>query len=354
MPNHSGKEFFRPEAPNYSVHEKGDLGGFSDDMRAEQAIHYLREIRDKNRPFYLHLNFSAPHPGYAVEEPYFSMYDPQKIKAYVHDLPANAPLPLIKMREIRGGKHASEADFRKVQAVYYGMITKLDSLIGKVLNCIETEKLFENSIIMFWVDHGDFAGQYGLIEKWDTAMQDCIMHVPQILYAPCLPHGIKIDSLTEHTDIAPTVLELLDIKPAKDWLIHGESLLPVIKGEKRKHAVFADGGHEDEMIKRFNEELTHKDKRGRIVPATHGKQEVYFRCPETMSRTKMIRTDKWKLVIRLAGGNELYDMENDPNEMSNLYGNPAYDAVVSKLMLEMIEWCLRTDTDRPYQEKVGA
>ncbi|MBD3244203.1 MAG: sulfatase-like hydrolase/transferase, partial [Chitinivibrionales bacterium] len=51
------------------------LTGFCDDNRAEQAIHYLKEARDRTRPFYLHLNFGKPHPSYRIEEPYFSMYD---------------------------------------------------------------------------------------------------------------------------------------------------------------------------------------------------------------------------------------------------------------------------------------
>jgi choline-sulfatase len=329
-------------------------GGFSDDNRAEQAIHYLKTVRDRSRPFYLHVNFGAPHPHYQVEEPYFSMYDPNKIKPFVHDLPENAPLPLRKMREIRAGEHAADADFRQVQAVYYGMITKLDTLIGKVMATAEAEGLLENSAVMFWVDHGDFAGQYGLVEKWDTAMQDCILHVPQTLYAPGLPAGKRIDSLTEHTDIAPTVLDLLGLAPDEQWGIHGESLLPVIRGERRKEAVFADGGHEDAMIRRFNVPTVHVDPHGRTVPATHGKQQVYHDAPETMSRTKMVRTETWKLIVRLAGGNELYNMQQDPDELHNLHGDPQYNAVVMALMQKMIEWCLRTDTDRPFQPRVGA
>ncbi len=344
----------RQEAVNLEVKENCDLSGFGDDTRAEQAIHYLKNVRDRSRPFYMHLNFGAPHPAYAVEEPFFSMYDRHRIRPFVHQLPENAPLPLLKMREIRAGSHATEADFRQIQAVYYGMITKLDTLIGRVLEQIESEEIFENSIVMFWVDHGDFAGQYGLVEKWDTAMQDCILHVPQTIYAPDLPKGVRVDSLTEHTDIAPTVLEMLGIEPDPEWLIHGESLLPIIRGEKRKTAIFADGGHEDAMIKRFNRPLMDKTKDGREIPSTHGKQELYFKFPETMSRTKMVRTDKWKLVVRLAGGNELYDMVDDPDELCNLYGRPGLEKLTSELMLRMIEWCLRTDTDRPFQENVGA
>lgn len=324
---------------------------FGDDNRAEQAIHYLTSVRDRSRPFYLQVNFGAPHPDYGVEEPYFSMYDRRKITPFPSQLPKNAPLHLIKQREFRT-LGANEEDFRQVQAVYYGMVTKLDVLIGRVLTAIEQQGLLENTIILFWVDHGDFAGQYGLPEKWDTAMEDCIMHVPQIVYAPGLPQGRRIATLTEHVDIAPTVLDLMGITP--DWGVHGESLLPMIAGTKRKTAVFGDGGHEEEMHRRFNCPLRFKNQGGEEAPHTLGKQDTYFYCPQSMARTKMVRTDKWKLVIRLAGGNELYDMENDPYELDNLYGRPELAPVVLDLQTRMIEWCLRTDTDRPYLPMVGA
>ena len=320
-----------------------DLTGHNDVNRAEQAIHYLCEVRDKSRPFYMQLNLSRPHPPYEVEEPYFSMYDREKITHWPFQLPENAPLPLSKMREIRTATDAPEDNFKEIQAVYYGMITKVDTLVGKVMETIEEQGLLEDTIVIFTVDHGDFAGQYGLPEKWDTAMQDCILHVPLIIHAPGLKSTSKIDSLTQHIDLAPTVLELLNIDP--DWGIHGESLVPIIAGDKQKVAIFADGGHEEEMWSRFNRE---------IVKKRCGKQDTYKYCPETMSRTKMVRTDEWKLVIRLTGGNELYHIKDDPNEMKNLYGDSKYNDIVFDLQQKIIEWCLKTDTDRPYQKDVSA
>ena len=210
-----------------------------------------------------------------------------------------------------------------------------------MLDAIEREGLLEDTLVMFTADHGDFAGQYGLIEKWDTAMGDCILHVPMVIWAPDLPHGTRVEGLSEHTDLAPTVLELLGIEP--DWGIHGRSLLPIIRGEDRKDAVFADGGHEDALCERV-----------RTRTGGSGKQQTYQLCPDTMARTQMVRTDKWKLVVRLRGGNELYDMVNDPYELHNLWGRPGLAPVVLDLQQRLIEWCLRTDTDRPYQAQFGA
>ncbi len=328
------------------------LSFFKDDNRAEQAIAYLRTVRDRSRPFYLHLNFGKPHPPYTIEEPYFSMYDRTKLDSYPHTLPANAPLHMRAMRELRSGLEAPDEALNEIQAVYYGMVTKVDLLLGRVLEAVEREGLLENSIVIFTTDHGDFAGQYGLVEKWDTSMADCLLRAPLVLCAPGLAAGTRIESLTEHVDLPSTVLDLLGTAP--DWGVHGESLLPVIRGERRKDAVFADGGHEHQMWARFN--FRGSDKPG--GKPLNGKQTTYRDVPESMARTKMVRTDRWKLVVRLVGGNELYDMHNDPWELDNLYPSigqrPDLASVVQQLQLRMLEWCLRTDTDRPWEDRVGA
>jgi arylsulfatase A-like enzyme len=352
---HSVPESHSDAAVNFqTIRHTTPRTGFCDDNRADQAVHYLRTARDRTRPFYLHLNFGAPHPSYAVEEPFFSMYDRSRIVPFEHGMPTHAPLWLKHGREIRTGQ-AEEKHFRDVQAVYYGMVSKLDTLVGRVVAEIDAQNLWQDTVVMFWVDHGDFAGQYGQPEKWDTAMNDCILRVPQTLCAPSLPSGRRVTSLTEHTDLCPTVLELLGLRPEPEWGLHGASLLPVIHGAPGKSAVFADGGHEASMRARFNTPVSQFNPRTqREEPATQGKQAVYARYPETMARVKMVRTNDWKLCVRETGDHELYDLRHDPNEMRNLWGNGQHADVVLDLQMKLLQWCLRTDTDRPFQDKVGA
>lgn len=112
-------------------------------------------------------------------------------------------------------------------------------------------------------------------------------------------------------------------------------------------AQVVESGHEEEMWKRLDTSFLSDQYRS-------AKQETYYKCPKAMARMKMVRTEDWKLVVRLAGGNELYNMKKDPYELNNLYGIPEYNDIVLDLQLKMLEWCLRTDTDRPYQPEVGA
>ncbi len=328
---------------------------WSDDVMAENAVHFLTSVRDRSRPFFLQVNLGATHPPYHVEDPWFSMYDPRRITPFPFQLPANPSEPLLRQREVRTGFDIPESTLRRIQSTYYGLASRADHHVGRILSCIREQGLFDNSIVIFLSDHGDFAGQYGLVEKWDTVFSDCLTNVPTILRAPDLPTGTTVTSLTEHTDLAPTLCELLGLPPL--FGMHGTSMLPAISGRTTRDAVFADGGHEDEMLGRFS---FYDD--GKPRPPTDvglpslgdGKQETYRRFPDTMARAKMIRTQRYKMVVRLRGGNELYDLAADPWELNNRWADPSLDRVKLQLQQRLIEWCLATDTDRPHQRVVGA
>lgn len=318
-----------------------------DEALTEQALAFLRRERDTTRPFFLQLNLNLPHPYYAIEEPWYSLYDRERICPWPHALPEGAPLVLTKQREVRTGLDASEEVLREIQAVYYGMVSKADHLIGRVLEEVESQGLFENSIVLVWSDHGDYAGQYGLVEKWDTSFSDCLIRVPCLLAAPGLPGGSIVTSLSDHTDILPTLLELLDLPPLPG--MHGHSLLRAVSGTPERPAVYACGGHEDEMIRRYDHSRCYDVPWGRRDRRA-GKQEVYALHPDTMARAYMVRTQSHKLVVRLRGGNELYHLDQDPWELRNLWGHNGYERTMLELQLLLLNWSLRTDSDLPYQE----
>jgi choline-sulfatase len=331
-----------------------DSGGFADDNRIDQAVRFLREVRDRSRPFYLHVNLGKPHPPYEIEEPWYSLYDRAALRAWPRQLASNAPLHLRELRRIRTGEAEDERACREVQAVYYGMVSKVDALVGRLLATVSELGLYDDTVVIFTADHGDFAGQYQLIEKWDTAMNDCILRVPLIVAAPGLA-PMRVRGLSEHVDLAPTVLDLLGIAPAPEWTMHGASLRAALGGAAAKDEVFADGGHEAALRRRFSIPLWHDDPHsGRRVRATAGKQHTYHDVPDTMARAKMVRTARWKLVMREVGGDELYDLEADPWELENLHGRRELLPQVAELQGRLLRWCLRTDPDRPRLASVGA
>jgi arylsulfatase A-like enzyme len=325
----------------------GEQSAFSDDNRADQACLYLRQVRDPSKPFYLQLNLSRPHPPYHVHEPFYSMYDPASITPFPHQLPRNAALPLRAQRTWRTGDAVPTAILREVQALYYGMISAMDALVGRVLATLDELGLRDNTLILFCSDHGDYAGQYGLIEKWDGSLQDCLLHVPCVLSGPGIPRGSRVSSLTELIDTPATILDYLGIAVPARWVMHGQSLLPAIHGGPARDAVFASGGHEASMRARFNADPW-ECHNGTQVKATAGKQLTYAQCPDAMARCKMVRTADWKLIVRETGDNELFHLAEDPHEMVNLYQDFKYSEVVCLLQERLLRWTLSTDTDLPF------
>ena len=334
-------ELDRPLHPHTPY--RGDVDvHWRSEAAVRQAEHFLGGGRDADRPFFLQLNLGPPHPPYAAPEPYYSLYDPEQIEPYPHELPSNAPLSLRKQREHRTGLDPDEGLLRKAQAVYYGMIARVDDWVGRIAAVLDEQNLWDDTVVVLLSDHGDFAGQYGLVEKWDTTFADCLTRVPCVVAAPGLPAGRRVDALTEHTDLADTCLNLLGQQPA--WGTHGHDLGPLLRGEvpSIRDAVFAEGGHEAPMRARVN------------TTGPSGKQETYREAPESMARAKMVRTDRHKLVFRETDDHELYDLETDRWELNNRFDDPALADVREQLERRMLHWCLRTDTDRPHQPLVHA
>lgn len=330
----------------------------ADERYATQAVEFLTKERDRGRPFFLQVNIESPHPVYGVEEPWFSMYDRDRLNRWPCTLPDDAPLPMRAQRDVRTGVDDDATAAAELQRVYYGMISKVDTLVGRILAAVTEQGLWGDTVVLFWSDHGDYAGQYGLAEKWDTSLADCLVKVPCILAAPGLEPA-RVTALTETTDLAPTLTELLGLPPLTR--AHGTSLLPVVAGRSPgRPAVFADGGHEAAMRRRFAEQYPMGADAHRRGAKRYGKSETYARYPDSMARARMVRTSRWKLVVRETGGNELYDLDADRWEMENLWERFRADAtlaardgtplapVVTDLLLRMNEFALRTDPDEPH------
>ncbi len=349
----TGPHFKFLETVDYQGLWTGRREGFFDENNADQARCFLSELRDPDKPFFLQVNFGKPHPPYAAPEPWYSLYDPESIQPFPYDLPDGAPLPLRAQRKWRLGEDVPEAALQELQAVYYAMVSYVDDNVGKVLRALDEQGLREDTLVIFTSDHGDYAAQYGINEKWDTDLRDCLLHVPFVMAGPGAPEGKRLNGLSEHIDLPATLLDYAGLQPQEDWVWHGQSLLPMLAGAQGKAAVFADGGHEATARSRFSG-TPWQEQDGRQIKATGGKQLTYAECPEAMARAKMVRTAEWKLIVRETGEDELYNVAEDPHEMRNRIGDPACSMIVSDLQRQLLNWCLGTDTDQPRLESVRA
>jgi len=166
------------------------------------------------------------------------------------------------------------------QALYAGLVSFVDDRIGKFLRKVESLGLLGNSIIVFVADHGTMMGEQGQLHKGEQRLRTQCTHVPLLVSAPGLAAGRRIDGFVQHTDVMPTVLDLLGVKaPSR---VTGRSLQPLIAA--------SDSSRTDLIVTGWGE---------------HG-------C---------VRTKEWCYIGRWSPGppfEQLYDVRRDPLELKDV------------------------------------
>ena len=319
----------------------------ADYVKVKSGIDFLRNRKDDDNPFFLFLPLLQPHPSYTTHPDFYDMYDPK-------DIPDLRPPDLDKkpdfytlIRKYRRLDELSDAFFRKLNAAYLGMISFTDWLLGELMAVMEEKGLFENTVLIVSSDHGDWAGDYGLVEKWPSDYSDTLTHVPLLVKAPGNKAGHVVEGPVEMFDLMPSVLELAGLSPTHTHF--ARSFVPQLHGEAedKDRLVFAEGGYEPQephvFEGRWNLWNKNPEQDSIYLPKGKLQQEI----PESVCRTTMIRSLNHKLIRRTAGQDELYDLENDPRELKNLIDDPGMQETKSDLESAMLDWFMRTSDTVP-------
>jgi arylsulfatase A-like enzyme len=354
----------RPVRPNlHSIHEwRGDPDGdnyysfFAGqlDISDGDNVYYdndwamvygaIEQIKNAppDQPLCIYLPLSYPHPPYGVEDPWFSQIDR-------NNLPDRTPTPnwedkpklIAGIYERQRLQNWTEDRWDELRATYYGMCARVDAQFGMVMDALREANMYNESAVFFFSDHGDFTGDYGLVEKTQNTFEDCLTKVPFIIKPPAdtkIEVGIR-DTLVELIDFTATVFDVTGIEP--DYDMFGKSVLPLIAGETDFHrdAVFCEGG------RRVGEEQAmEKD-----TPSFSDPIGLYFPRVQLQggedgahSKATMCRTQNYKYVRRLYELDELYDLQADPTELHNVINDPRYAEALSILKDRMLEWYQET------------
>jgi arylsulfatase A-like enzyme len=306
-----------------SVQPEGET---RDEQTRKVCCDYIRDA-DPSEPFYVQCDFFAPHPPLVAPARYLDLYSPEDVvlPPTWRDELAGKPSNVRATRKAIRMEGVSEERMREALRHYYALVTFIDDQVGLIRRELEAKGVLENTLIIFTADHGDYAGECGIIGKTGE-LYECMVHVPLIVHAPRLgiAEGTTVESLVELVDLVPTVLDATGIDHGDD--LEGQTLLPLLRGnapveervamsETRGYPGLGAFDHEypEEMLKPIASDT------GSTGP-----------CNCTMTGT-MMRKGTVKLTLYTDGSMELYDLADDPYERNNIVGNPAYDAIVADL-----------------------
>jgi arylsulfatase A-like enzyme len=344
---------YKPGEPGYytflgKARDPAASGPTHDELCVQGAIDYLR--RGLKEPFCLYLALGAPHPIYAAAKPWHDMVDPRVVpELRPADLP-NKPDFHHLIRRYRGLDRLEAEIFRRVNAAYLGQILEVDHWLGRLLEALEAGGHADDTLVLFYSDHGDWAGDYGLVEKWPSALDDCTVRVPLVVRMPGGARGHVVRECVELIDLLPTVLELAQIQARHSHF--GRSLVGQLGGGRGDagRAAFAEGGYA-RLEPHCFEGRDEGDQAGR------GPEHMYYPKgkmqqdhPESVCRSAMIRTMEYKLIYRAEGVSELYDLRADPCELDNVVARREYAAVRADLERRLLEWYLQTADVTPWDE----
>ena len=309
------------------------------------AQEWIRTVEDK--PFFLWLTFAEPHNPYQVPEPYYSMFPLEALP------PVRAGAGALEGRGFKWewvktiGEQAFldyDEQLPRARANYFGMLRLIDDQVHRFVEFLRVQGLYDDTIILFVADHGDFVGEYGLVRK-GPEMPEALMRIPMFIVGPGVtaresPHSAHISIV----DIMPTLCEAIGVGPPNG--VQGRSLWPLVTGGDYPAEEFASvyGEHGFGGLHYTAEDTLDPVEEGCLTPG------VQFDCLNSWTQSgtmRMLRRGDWKLIFDMQGRGQLYNLEEDPAELDNLYGKPEVCQVEHEMLAELLAWTLRAQDPLP-------
>ena len=280
----------------------------------QESMKYI-ETWDTKSPFFLFTSIFGPHQPYLAPPPWDKMYKKEAIELGPRFYATLDESPIFQM-STSGGKLAKhlraswdENTYKETLAAYYGQISMIDHYLGKMFTQLKEKGIWDNTLVVFVADHGDFNTAYGTFFKGQ--MYDVSAKIPLIIKPPSGQgkKGIR-DQLVNSIDLYGTILDMAGDTEWKELpQIESKSLLPLI----------ANVNHEEWEDKVFS-----------II----GNEPSNNLCMLRMGTLKIIR----KANYDNAPIYELYDLEKDPYETQNMYGVSAYKGIREQMKKELDRW----------------
>ncbi|MFE5775969.1 sulfatase-like hydrolase/transferase [Brachybacterium sp. NPDC056505] len=272
------------------------------DRTIEMLARYAQGARSGEAPFFVVSSFSGPHLPYVIPDEYFDMYDPADVelpRSVAEDFADKPPV----QRNYSGHwafDTMTEEQSRKLIAVYWGYVTMIDREFGRILAALDELGLADTTAVAFSSDHGEFTGSHRLHDK-GPAMYDDIYRTGGILRVPGCPAQVR-EEFVSLIDLPATFLDLAG-RPT-DPAVDSRSLLPIVRGERPEW--------DENVLCEFH---------GHHFPIAQ----------------RMLRGPRFKLVVNPESRNEFYDLESDPDELSNRFEDPLLEQPRRAMLADLYE-----------------
>ena len=297
------------------------------EFASTQKLYDLKRC-NAEQPFLMWISFTHPHSPYVTTEHYWSRYRHEDVT-----MPAVLEFDLDQMDVMSRWLHyahggdlheVTEEHILNARHAYYGMCSYLDDKIGRLLDTLQALDLDSNTVVIITSDHGEMLGERGMWFK--QCFFEWSATVPLIFRMPGNQGGRTVPELVSLIDLLPTMVEIAsDGKelPETATPLDGRSLVPLLSGSRVWN---------NEIISEYTGE-------GVNTPC------------------RMIRQNRYKLTYTHKHPALLYDLENDPHELTNLATDPAYDAVCDAMLAKLLRnWdpdaiyksCLQSQKERTF------
>ena len=254
---------------------------------------WLSKRWDDERPFFMFVNYLEPHLEYDPPERFANKFLPEDMNpSTVEEISQDAWSYVCEQVEM------DERDFEVLSALYNGELSYLDYRIGQITDHLEKLDVLDETVLMIVGDHGENIGEHGLMDH-QYSLYDTLLHVPLFVrYPETFDADVEIEELVELRDLYPPILDLGGVDRPVDETVSDRSLL--------------DGSARDYIIGEYKTPQ----------PSISALEERVDRVPEKVRRydrgLRCIRTSEWKYIEGTDGNEELYELDDDPGETTNV------------------------------------
>jgi choline-sulfatase len=236
----------------------------------------------------------------------------------------------------------TERELQHMIARYDGAIAEADERMQQIFSLLESEKLTDNSIIIFMSEHGDLFGEHGRFMRGGPlsgTFYDPVLNFPFVMRHPKIKTPVAINTLAQAVDIMPTLLDMLDIKDDQSSSRQGKDLIPAItKGENKNDFVYAGSrfysNSDNKYAQGLSEAESIRNENWKLMrEKTFG---VYLDLENDNQKINSLMSIGEKKIAPLSENYELYDIKNDPLEKNNIYSEKK--DIASNLLAKLKIW----------------